>query len=90
MRTKERELGSIERNKTWTRVQKPRNTEILNTRWEFLSIGLKEKKVKSYKVRLMIRGFAQKEYFNYEELYIPVGRVLTLRMILSVGNRYKY
>ncbi|GJQ73161.1 hypothetical protein Trydic_g1787 [Trypoxylus dichotomus] len=30
----EREIKSIEKNNTWTEVEKPENVEVLNTKWE--------------------------------------------------------
>ena len=37
-----------------------------------------------------MRGFEQKESFNYDEIYSPVAKMSTIRTLLSVGNQYKY
>ncbi|KRT86834.1 hypothetical protein AMK59_2687 [Oryctes borbonicus] len=54
----EREIESIKRNNTRTKVQLPQRAEILNTRWVFASKPLEERMIDRYKARLVVRGFA--------------------------------
>lgn len=68
----------------------PTDAEVLNTKWVFASKPLEEKIEDRYKARLVVRGFAQKESFNYDEIYSPVAKMTTIRTILSVGNQKKY
>jgi len=85
-----REIESINRNNTWKSVIKPNNTEILDTKWVYSYKPLETDKLDRYKARLVVRGFAQKRTFNYEELYSPVAKMTTIRTLLSIGNQFGY
>lgn len=37
-----------------------------------------------------MRGFAQKNSFDYNEIYSPVAKMTTIRTLLSIGNQYSF
>uniref|UniRef100_A0A1Y1MQF0 Endonuclease n=2 Tax=Photinus pyralis TaxID=7054 RepID=A0A1Y1MQF0_PHOPY len=84
-----RELHSIHKNSTWEVVNKPSNSQILNTKWVYSLKDGEGNNEGKYKARLVVKGFAQKETFNYEDVYSPVAR-MTIRVLLSVGNQLGY
>ena len=43
-----------------------------------------------YKVRLVARGFSQKERIDYEEAFAPVARYTSIRTILSLASNMKW
>lgn len=86
----DRELKSIEKNNTWKKVSKPNNTRILDTKWVFSYKGLEDKDEDKYKARLVVRGFAQEKDKNYDEIYSPVAKMITIRGLLIIGNQLKY
>lgn len=51
---------------------------------KFKSLGKNEEE--RYKAKLVSRRLSKKEFFDYEELYSPVAKMSTPRMILFVGN----
>lgn len=81
-----KKIKSIEKNETWKEVRKSEGEEILNTRWVFAIKPYEDKIEDKYKARLVVRGFAQKESLNYDDIYSPVARMSTIRTMLSVGN----
>lgn len=83
-------IESLEKNKTWIEVKMPNKAEILKTKWVFASKPLEEKLEDRYKARLVVKGFAQRETFQYDENYSPVAKMSTIRTLLSIGNRNKY
>lgn len=89
-RAMEKEIISIEKNETWEQVEKPENAEILNTKWVYSFKPLEENIEDKFKARLVVRGFAQNETFNYNEIYSPVAKMATIRTLLAVGNQYKF
>lgn len=72
------ELESHEKHQTWTRVERPKDKKVIDSRWVF------KKKENIYKARLVAKGFQNKDY---EDTYSPVGRVTTLRVLLTLANQ---
>lgn len=78
------EIESLKKNKTWVVVDKPENKKIIDVKWVY-----KAKSDNSYKARLVVKGFQQKE--SIENVYSPVGKTQTLKILLSyccVNNLY--
>ena len=70
------EIKSLEKNDTWQIVDKPKDKKIIDVKWIY-----KRKSDNTYKARLVVRGFQQKEYI--ENVYSPVGKMQTLKISLS-------
>ena len=69
------EMNTIEKNKTRIVVDKPKDSQIIDTKWVY-----KKKSDNTYKTRLVARGFQQKE--SVENFYSPVGKLQTLNILL--------
>lgn len=79
-----REIESIYDNDTWEIVDKPEETNILDTKWVY---NLKSHEVNErdkYKAGLVVRGFAQEHMFDYDMLHSPVASLSTIRTLLSI------
>jgi len=85
-----REIESITKVNTWKSVIKPKDVEILDTKWVYTYKPLEKDKLNQYKARLVVSGFAQKETFNYDELFSPVAKMSTIRTLLAIENQLKY
>ena len=77
----DREMNCLTKNKTWKLVEKPKNKKILDLKWVFTNKSNNRKKA-----RLVVRGFQQKEVL--EDLYSPVAKVQTLKLLLSYCCQY--
>lgn len=63
-------------------MKKPSNAKLIGSRWVFTMKSGPEIK---YKARLVAKGFMQRESVDYEEVYSPVARLSTIRVLLSIG-----
>lgn len=84
-----RELDSIKENNTWDVIKKPEGVEIIDSKWVF-NYKENEKNELKYKARLVARGFAQNKCFDYSEIYAPVAKLETLRVLLNAGVQRGY
>lgn len=84
------ELKSIIENDTWETVEMPKDEKILDTKWVFSYKNLEEYEEDKYKARLVVRGFAQEEKKDFDNIYSPVAKMITIRMLLIMGNQFKY
>lgn len=85
----ESELKAINENNTWTLVERPRNVNVLTSRWVFrVKENLQGEKI--FKARLVARGYEQDKKFELGDIYAPVVNLNTVRTLLSVSNHYGY
>lgn len=79
------EKDSLDRNKTWILVPRPKDRQVISCRWLFkLKPGIKESEPPRYKARLVARGFTQREGIDYHEVFAPVVKHVSIRTLLSV------
>ena len=58
-------------------------------------MGLQEEerddgKIETFKARLMAKGYTQKEYINYEETFLPISILKSIRILLPIAAHYDY
>lgn len=70
------EMKSLIKSKTWTIVERPKDKKIIDVKWVYT-----RKSDNSFKARLVVKGFQQKEYLD--NVYSPVGKMQTLKVLLS-------
>ena len=56
------------KNHTWQIVERPKEKKVIDVKWVY-----RKKNNSTYKTRLVVRGFQQKEYV--ENVYSPVGKM---------------
>jgi len=44
-----------------------------------------EGEVERYKARLVVKGYKQKEEINYDEVFTPVMRMETIKLMISLA-----
>ena len=77
------ELNSIEKNNTWELVELPKNKKAIGVKWVYKVKVNPKGEVVRYKARLVARGFLQRQGIDYEEVFAPVTRLETLRVVVA-------
>ena len=77
------EMRSLQKNGTWSLTKLPAGKKILQNKWVY---RLKEESDGSrrYKARLVVKGFQQKQGIDFTEIFSPVVKMTTIRVILSI------
>jgi hypothetical protein len=77
------EMDSLVNNQTSNLVQFPARKRALQNKWVY---KLKEEDggKKSYKARLVVKGFAQKKGIDFDEIFSHVVKMTSIRTILSL------
>jgi hypothetical protein len=80
------ELSAIEKNQTWEMVVLPAGKKAIAVKWVFKLKLNPDGSVAKYKARLVARGFLQREGLDYSEVYSPVARIETVRLVVALAN----
>jgi len=79
------ELDTLNRNKTWKLVPRPKNKSVLTNRWVFMTKYNQDGTIKKRKARLVARGHTQRKGIDYEDVFAPVARYETIRALLAMA-----
>nr|GEX55672.1 ribonuclease H-like domain-containing protein [Tanacetum cinerariifolium] len=79
------EYTALLKNKTWTLVPRPPDTNIVRCMWLFCHKYLADGKLSRYKARLVANGSTQLEGVDVDETFSPVVNPGTIRTILSLA-----
>lgn len=82
----EEEIASLEKNKVWTLVARPRKNIVTN-KWVFKIKRKPGGEVDRYKARLVARGFSQIQGIDYDETYAPVANASSIRMLFAFAAK---
>uniref|UniRef100_A0A251V331 Putative zinc finger, CCHC-type n=1 Tax=Helianthus annuus TaxID=4232 RepID=A0A251V331_HELAN len=79
------EMDSLHKNQTWVLVDKPKGQKIVTCKWIFkLKEGIPGVEGPRYKARLVAKGFTQRAGIDYNEVFSPVVKHSSIRVILSL------
>ena len=79
------ELSAIERNKTWTLVKAPPEIKPIGVKWVFRMKKDQTGAVVKHKARLVAKGYSQKFGIDYEEIYAPIARFDSIRILIAIA-----
>lgn len=81
------EIDSIERNKTWTLTELPPGHKAIGLKWVFKLKKDTDGKIVKYKARIVAKGYVQKYGIDFEEVFVPVTRMETVRLLLALAAK---
>jgi Reverse transcriptase (RNA-dependent DNA polymerase) len=79
------EIESIEENKTWSLVKPVEGQKTIGLKWVFKLKKDSEGRIAKHKARLVAKGYVQQHGIDFEEVFAPVARMETVRLIMVLA-----
>jgi hypothetical protein len=77
------ELDQIEKIDTWELVPRPKNKNVIDTKWVFRNKLNEDGQVTRNKAILLCKGYAQIEGIDFKETFSPVARMEAICLLLA-------
>ncbi|PNX60317.1 retrotransposon-related protein, partial [Trifolium pratense] len=84
------EIASIEKNETWNITQLPTGKKPIAVKWIYKLKHLPDGTIAKYKARLVAKGFLQKHGIDFTEMFAPVARIETVRLVVAIANHLRW
>ena len=89
------EIGAIKKNDTWELTDLPEGQKAIGVKWVYKTKTKtktnQDGEVEKYKARLVAKGYKQRYGIDYDEVFAPVARVDTIRLLTTIAaqNQWK-
>ncbi|CAA0831030.1 cysteine-rich RLK (RECEPTOR-like protein kinase) 8 [Striga hermonthica] len=79
------EMKAIEENETWELIDPPPGCHPIGLKWVYKVKRDESGAIVKHKARLVARGFVQREGIDFEEVFAPVARMESVRLLLAMA-----
>ena len=79
------EMKAIEENETWWLVDPPPGCRPISLKWVYKVKRDELGAIVKYKARLVARGFVQRKGIDFKEVFTPVARMESVRLLLALA-----
>nr|BDI54541.1 retrotransposon protein, putative, Ty1-copia subclass [Triticum aestivum] len=84
------EIESMYENKVWTLTDLPDERRAIENKWIFKKKTDADGNVTIYKARLVAKGYRQVQGIDYDEIFSPVTKLKSVRIMLAIAAYYDY
>ena len=84
------EISAILKNETWTVVKPLSDIKPIGVKWVFRVKKDNKGRILRYKARLVVKGYAQKEGIDYSEVFSPVARMESIRILIAIAAQEEW
>ncbi|CAL2249603.1 unnamed protein product [Prunus armeniaca] len=86
----EEEIKTIEKNKTWELVDRPKDKEIIGVKWVYKTKFNPDGSIQKHKARLVAKGYSQQPGIDFNKTFAPIARLDTIRTLVALAAQKKW
>ena len=79
------EMKAIEENETWQLVDPPLECRPISLKWVYKVKRDEHGAIVKHKACLVTRGFVQREGIDFKEVFAPVARMESVRLLIALA-----
>lgn len=79
------EMKVLEKNKIWELVDLPRGKQLVGCKWVYTMKYKLDGSIERYKARLVAKGYAQTYGIDYQETFVPLVKINSIRVLFSIA-----
>ena len=83
-------MDSIERNGTWKLTKLPPGQKVIDLKWIFKLKKNASERIVKHNESLVAKGYIQEHGVDFEEIFAPVTRLETVRLILALAAKNQW
>ncbi|CAL8107783.1 unnamed protein product [Prunus armeniaca] len=84
------ELDQFTRNDVWYLVPRPKDLNVIGTKWVFRNKTDENGVITRNKARLVAQGYSQVEGLDFDETFAPVARLESVRLLLAIACHMRF
>ena len=77
-------------NDTWDLVPLPKGRKLIKCKWVYKTKFALDGSVEILNVRLVVEGFTQVEWIDYNEAFAPTTKMNPIHLVLSLAALHKW
>ncbi|KAL5863382.1 hypothetical protein ACOSQ3_000896 [Xanthoceras sorbifolium] len=85
LKAMQEEMKSLHENHTFDLVKLPQGRKALKNKWVYKIKSEEGNSQPRYKARLVVKGFGQKKGVDFEEIFSPVVKMSSIRVVLGLA-----